>query len=186
MRTLNELCNTPRMTGDPLTDNNSVAGLLQLLEDLPSYYKPETIVEVGSFAGVSSDLFANFCDNLVCVDIWNFKEGQGLPYDYVQQAFEDFCKVESDHANIEVIINTSIEASKKFKDDFIDLVYIDAKHDYAEVLQDITAWLPKVKKGCYIAGHDIHIDGVRQAVEEMFGTNYKTYSDTSWVFQINR
>jgi predicted O-methyltransferase YrrM len=174
------------MTGDPLTDNNSVAGLLQLLEDLPKDFKCHTIVEVGSFAGVSSDLFANFCDNLICVDIWNFKGGQGLPYDYVQQAFIDFCKVDEAHDNIETMVMASTKAAEKIKDGSIELVYIDAKHDKPEVLQDIKVWLPKVKKGGYIAGHDIHMDGVRQAVEEMFGTSYKTYKDTSWIVQINR
>lgn len=61
-------------------------------------------------------------------------------------------------------------ASKELPND-LDLVFIDAAHGYIEVKQDIELWLPKLRKGGIICGHD-YIDyieyGVKQAVHEYF------------------
>lgn len=48
----------------------------------------------------------------------------------------------------------SVDASKLFEDGYLDLVYIDANHSYASVLEDIEAWSPKVREGGIVAGHD--------------------------------
>lgn len=71
---------------------------------------------------------------------------------------------------IQLIQSDSILASKTYTDKYFDIVYIDASHDYSSVIQDIQAWLPKVKKGGIICGDD-YIDGwpgVVQAVNEAF------------------
>jgi hypothetical protein len=48
-------------------------------------------------------------------------------------------------------------------------VYIDANHTHEEVKKDIQAWLPKIKKGGIISGHDYGgWEGVTQAVNEAF------------------
>lgn len=48
----------------------------------------------------------------------------------------------------------SIEASKRFADGSLDLVFLDAGHEYASIRADIEAWFPKVRSGGIIAGHD--------------------------------
>ncbi len=47
------------------------------------------------------------------------------------------------------------------------LCFIDAAHDYDSVKGDITAWLPKVRKGGILAGHDIMHEPVERAVREL-------------------
>lgn len=82
---------------------------------------------------------------------------------------------------------TSIEASKLYEDESLFFVYIDGNHTYDFVKDDILHWLPKVKKGGYIGGHDIdnvEWPGVRQAVTEFFGENVKIYTD-SWASWAN-
>mgnify|MGYP003965012587 CR=1 FL=1 len=67
------------------------------------------------------------------------------------------------------IKKTSIEASKDFQDESCDVVYIDMQHSYEAVKEDIEHWLPKVKKGGYISGHDYpYAPGVAKAVHEVF------------------
>ena len=68
----------------------------------------------------------------------------------------------------------SVEASKLFADSQLDYIYIDARHDYAGVLEDLNAWWDKLKTGGLFAGHDFVPDGnlkegafgVQQAVFE--------------------
>lgn len=88
--------------------------------------------------------------------------------------------------HVRVTQGISWEYAKEFEDGSIDFVFIDADHSYKSVKKDILAWLPKVKKGGIIAGHDYehetydeqyinedgHGDrhhGVIKAVNEIFG-----------------
>ena len=46
----------------------------------------------------------------------------------------------------------SVDAAKLFDDKSIDWLFIDGDHDTID--SDLTAWLPKIKKGGLISGHD--------------------------------
>lgn len=55
-------------------------------------------------------------------------------------------------------------------DETPDFVFIDANHTYDDVRADILAWLPKVKPGGILAGHDYSPEmfpGVCKAVDEL-------------------
>ena len=71
---------------------------------------------------------------------------------------------------VEAIENKSVAAASQFEDKSLDFVFIDAGHSYEDVSADIKAWLPKVKPGGVLAGHDYsesHWYGVVQAVREL-------------------
>jgi len=53
-----------------------------------------------------------------------------------------------------VVKGFSVSASRQFADGSLDLVYIDAAHDYASVRADTDAWWSKVKGGGVLSGHD--------------------------------
>ncbi len=55
---------------------------------------------------------------------------------------------------VTIIRKTSVQAAKQFKANSLDFVFIDGSHDTDSVCSDIDAWLPKVKAGGIIAGHD--------------------------------
>jgi len=75
----------------------------------------------------------------------------------------------------EIWRKTSVEAAKNVDDRSLDFVYIDARHDYESVLEDLEQWFNKVRRGGIIAGHD-YVDGafnqgdfgVKKAVDEFF------------------
>ena len=81
---------------------------------------------------------------------------------------------------------TSLEAVKKFKDNSLDFVFIDASHEYEDVRDDIIAWYPKVKPGGIIAGHEYYHEeydwfpGVKQAVNELL-TGF-TPDEKCWIY----
>ena len=47
---------------------------------------------------------------------------------------------------------TSEQASKKFKDESLDFVFIDS--DHFDIENDVKYWEPKVRSGGYVMGHD--------------------------------
>lgn len=54
------------------------------------------------------------------------------------------------------IKNYAEKAAKIFKDNSIDLVFIDAEHTFKDVKKDFKTWFPKVKAGGKIVFHDMH------------------------------
>ena len=54
------------------------------------------------------------------------------------------------------------------QDESLDFIFIDAGHEYEDVIEDITCWYSKVRPGGHIMGHDIDQPQVRKAVKEKF------------------
>lgn len=85
---------------------------------------------------------------------------------------------------------SSQEASQKFDDESLDFVFIDADHQYDSVLNDIKVWLPKIRVGGIIAGHDYNdyeeinsYPGVRKAVDECFPNGVDVITRTVWEYR---
>lgn len=49
----------------------------------------------------------------------------------------------------------SYEAASKFKEESVDVVFIDADHSYSGVKKDYDAWFDRVKIGGYFIFHDV-------------------------------
>ena len=136
-------------------------------------------------------IFAASFKKVICIDQWKShydttgKDFASKPEFYDMKMVEDYftntvCKI---YTNIEKKKMSSMDAVPLFLDNTIDVVYIDALHSYDGVKEDIGLWLPKVKKGGILAGHDYgskHFPGVKQAIDEIFGKPDKTFKDSSW------
>ncbi len=79
--------------------------------------------------------------------------------------FLEQCGVK-DH--VRVAKSDSVAMSRTFADASLDFVFIDGDHSYPAVCADIDAWLPKIKPGGWIGGHDYDRIGVERAVLERF------------------
>lgn len=81
----------------------------------------------------------------------------------------------------------SLAAADTLEDQTFDLVYLDSRHDYEWVRDEIRAWLPKVKKGGAISGHDYspEFPGVQKAVAEVLGGPDHVYRDSSWIVRVD-
>jgi hypothetical protein len=60
----------------------------------------------------------------------------------------------SGHRRTYLLEMPSLEAAAQLPDASLDFVFIDGSHDHESVIADIRAWLPKVKPGGVLAGHD--------------------------------
>jgi predicted O-methyltransferase YrrM len=84
---------------------------------------------------------------------------------------------------INIIKNDSLTEVNNYDDNYFDMVYIDASHEYEFVIEDVKQWIPKVKKGGVICGDDYHVNwpGVIKAVNEVFGNKVKIIGGYQWL-----
>ncbi|MHA2064359.1 MAG: class I SAM-dependent methyltransferase [Candidatus Thorarchaeota archaeon] len=76
---------------------------------------------------------------------------------------------------VRIITAKSMDAVKLFDNEFFDFVFIDATHSYECVREDIIEWMPKIKLGGFLCGHDYgdpRFPGVKQAVDEMMSSGH--------------
>lgn len=71
---------------------------------------------------------------------------------------------------VHIIKNDSISESSNYPDNFFDIIYIDASHDYESIKKDISHWYPKLKPNGFFCGDDYinNWPGVINAVNESF------------------
>lgn len=87
----------------------------------------------------------------------------------------------------EIKDGNSLDMAKTFEKASVDFVFIDADHSYEGCLADIKAWLPKIKAGGFICGHDYGsatFPGVKKAVDECFD-RITVGDDKVWVADVN-
>jgi len=146
-------------------------------------------VEVGSWKGRSTCFLGVEIINsgksisLDAVDTWlGSEEHYGFDVLNEDGLYKEFIN------NIEPLKNIinpvrmkSIQASELYEDDSLEFVFIDASHKYEDVIDDLNAWYPKVKKGGVFAGHDYPTwEGVTRAVNDFFySKNLNFYSSES-------
>lgn len=118
-----------------------------------------TIVEVGTRTGETTEHLHKYCPQVgafFCIDLQEPAAGSNRLEGLDRVTF---------------IKGYSDEAASRFEDNSVDLVFIDADHSEAWVRRDIAAWLPKVKPGGVISGHDYdskNHPGVKIAVDALF------------------
>jgi cephalosporin hydroxylase len=95
----------------------------------------------------------------------------------------------ADH--VVVHVGSTERIAQEMAAESLHLVFIDADHSYETVLADIKAWLPKVKAGGVLCGHDYNPPGqdhagVKQAVDELIGMQkVVVFPDSSlWAYRI--
>jgi predicted O-methyltransferase YrrM len=173
---------------------NMVTGLQKLCygtKSLLNNREDLNIVEIGCYCGHST-LIINSCfqnATINCVDPWKMYREEGSTYDLDNQAEELKQAEQIFDQNIKPFPNIkknkmfSIQFADSVDNDSLDLVYIDGDHSYSAVKQDIIAWMPKVKVGGVISGHDFSWETVRKALAEVFARNPNgVFEDDSWAY----
>lgn len=130
------------------------------------------VVEVGTWKGLSARTLAAFVKpmggRLYCVDhyeAYDIANPAKFKGDVFQKFHDNMEKLSLWENCICPMVMDSMEAARIFADGTASLIFIDADHHEREVAEDIKAWLPKVKAGGILCGHDwnVHL-GVNAAV----------------------
>lgn len=161
------------------------------LKELVEWTKLDSIVlvEVGSYAGQSAELFVQTgkVKQIWCIDPWQ------PGYDCTDEASSsDFTEVEQAFGQMMARHPTVVHKFKGTLQEFVkhfpqvcpDIVYIDAMHQYEPCRADINSAL-KLCPG-YVAGHDYSAgwSGVMKAVDEVFAKPDHVFVDSSWIVDI--
>jgi len=168
-------------------------GLPQVLlphrHDLPRLFNRRDLLGCGAEIGVKRGEFSQVLleawegRHLISIDPWAESDPEGYvdfanvaqdEHDSYHQETVDRLHPFGDRSSIWRM--TGAEASDAIPHHALDFVYLDARHDYASVLEDLGQWSEKVRPGGVLSGHD-YIDGmfvngnfgVRSAVDEFFG-----------------
>lgn len=150
------------------------------------------IIEVGSYLGRSTRALAeNTRGDVIAVDTWlgsnEFSPEQTGPEGWM---FAEFQKNMAGLDNVSPMQMSSMEAAyylQSFKILKYSMIFIDAAHDYRSVSDDIREWMPLVKPGGLLCGHD-YLEchpGVCQAVKELV-PGFKTAGLSIWYKEIDK
>lgn len=178
------------------------------------------VAEVGVLHGQStveaSKIVKNANGKYIAID-WFFGSISMGDYDPKNFSLDLFKRVLAENNCLDfvtIIPKSSEEASYDIEDNSLDICFIDADHSYEFVKKDILNYLPKIKNGGVLCGHDLepcYIDiikdlteeelkmdsmindgcsfhpGVIKAVDEIFGLdNIRIHGDSVWSIIINK
>ena len=101
------------------------------------------------------------CKHYALVDLWGAEDGYVEPGDvqdtnemknsYLKEAKGRLRKYKR---ITDWYVMRSTDAAKRFQDNYFDYIYVDARHDYCAVTEDIAYYWPKLRPGGVMAGHD--------------------------------
>jgi len=169
------------------------------------YFNKDIVgVELGTGSAVSLCTWMQRCPNISEMhSIDSFKPFQNFlknPYNeepcfISDEKIADYTELLARH-NIEfsgkkdkIILHKedSLSASKKFEDESIDFIFLDAWGNHNDVESDLNIWYPKLKNGGLFSGHDWDVEILQERVHNFRKNNNITNSissfDNVWVWK---
>lgn len=172
----------------PMRRNHYSKGLEDLIEYVKQHgdTKKMSMIEIGSYAGESTQMFAKEFESVVAIDpFMNDYDPNDITCSYMklEKVYNTFKEVVDRNDNIKHIRMTSDDAVVTLLGVSVDFIYIDGLHTYEQIKKDITNYLPLLKPNCLIGGHDYHTTwgGVIKGINEILGEPDTTFLDTSWI-----
>lgn len=123
--------------------------------------------EIGVWKGAYS---ASFCEaspslHMLCVDPWEsypawLDTKNAMPVEEATAFMAESYRLARERLaplNCTIVRKFSVDAAKDVPDRSLDFAYIDGNHVYDAVIEDLTAWAPKVRRGGFLAGHDYRV-----------------------------
>lgn len=145
----------------PVPPFKSRKELGQILEEEGLTNGAELGVQRGRFAKIILDKWKS-AKLYVLVDLWA-KQDNYIDWSNQENKTHHIYKLETlkrvqRHSergvNVVVCQDYTTVCAEKFKDNYFDFIYVDARHDYKGAKKDIETWWPLLKYGGIMAGHD--------------------------------
>jgi hypothetical protein len=149
-------CSEPIKKGVPtFTHRNHLGDILQ-----------QEQMTLGVELGVQEGYFSNelltrwsSCKEYHLVDVWapqeNYKDVANVGHAEQDRRYQTTLSNTNQWKDkIHVCRNYTTECVRHVPDGYYDFVYVDARHDFKGVYEDLVNWWPKLRKGGILAGHD--------------------------------
>ena len=124
--------------------------------------RPKTVVELGTHFGFS---FLSFCQaakagkldtTIYAIDTWQGDEHAGFYSSEVYDALEEELRFK--YPGIGVMLRSSFnQARAQFADGSIDLLHIDGRHRYEDVVEDFENWKSSLSDSSVVLFHDTRV-----------------------------
>lgn len=124
--------------------------------------QPRLTVELGSHNGYS---FCCFCEQLVrnggkgrviAIDTWQGDEHAGAYGDKIYDTLRTY--IDANYAAIAEMKRMYFsEALTSVPDGSVDLLHVDGRHFYDDVVEDFTSWMPKLSDRSVVLFHDTQV-----------------------------
>jgi len=156
-------------------------------------YKIQNIAEIGVWKTQTAKKILRKCHDIISqywgIDHWQTSRWwryRRLTDEEWEIHYFNACHLMCHFFKLHIVRMTSLNAVKLFPEEYFDLVFIDADHSYESVVNDIKIWLPLVKKGGWLTGHDYYDNkknfGVIKAVDENFSkSEVEITSECVWI-----
>ncbi len=166
----------------------------QLYKEAVARVNSGIFVEIGCWFGLSTTIMAKYIQesgkNIKFYTVDIFKGSDYSEYlintmgkytgEEQWSEYSNYIREQGVEPYIQTLKMTSVEASELFEDKSIDFVFIDGDHNYEAIKKDIESWLPKIKTGGVMAGHDYNAHTVYRAVNEAFPSELYIFG-TCWL-----
>jgi hypothetical protein len=171
-------------------NNNLKDGLLDMIKYINSFSNTHEmdLIEIGSYIGESTVIFAEHFKQVYSIDpfIGEYDKDDFIgckPNKEFDIYYQQFKLNTSKYSNIE---HFKIKSDDFISNNLFDIVYIDGEHSLEQVKKDIENFLPKIKKGGFISGHDYYEDYgyVKPIVDQIFGKPDMAFQDASWIKRV--
>ena len=112
------------------------------------------IVEIGIAEGLFTEAIARANPDADVIGVDSFQAYHDMSADTVQVNELIARQRLRVYPHVTITRGASTDVAQTFTEESIDAVYIDGDHEYSAVVADLHAWIPKVKRGGMVAGHD--------------------------------
>lgn len=143
--------------------------------------KYKRFAELGVSQGKTLIAMLNYAPVMECL-----QEYHAIDIFLKPEHYKNACKLELMHDQLQIHKGRTEVVVDLFPDGYFDIVFVDADHSTESVRADIINWMPKVKFGGVLLGHDINYGCVRRAVEEIFIDICPIRSRKLWSFEVSR
>ncbi len=151
------------------------------------------MAELGCFYGESTVEFSRYVGTVHAIDPWSAdyigsSDCMAAGRDHQETMAEVeaiFDKKARAHPNIRKIKQRHEDAVVAFESASLDLVYCDTIHSENATGCAIDLWLPTLKPGGWMTGHDYSnlFEGVRRAVDARSNASFRLWGDGNWAYR---
>lgn len=146
-------------------------------DNLPELFRELGFTKGAEIGVMQGDFSQVLCKDypelkLYCVDAWQEHPNCTLGDQKKMDRYYGRARRRTKQYDVTLIRKFSVEAAKDFADNSLDFIYCDAAHDFVSVVNDLAAWIPKVRPQGLVTGHDYIRRGMGPTV---FGKANKTF-----------